>query len=294
MKKIDKKLPLVSIIINCYNGEKYLSQTISSVLKQSYKKWEIIFWDNKSTDKSKKIVKKYKDKRIKYYCSTKLVKLYKARNFALKKCSGEYITFLDVDDYWFKDKLKEQIYKIYKSRAEMIYSNCMILNESKNTKKIWIKKQLPEGNITNELLKSYEIGLLTVMIKKKVMDKVKFYDGYSIIGDFDLFIKLSMKISILCVQKPLGVYRLHSVNFSSKNKKLLILELDHWYNKNKATFKNYNIFYLKNYILFQKIKLAIFNSEYFKAIKFFNNFPLNYEKIKLFIMFFLPKKNLYK
>ena len=126
------------------------------------------------------------------------------------------------------------------------------------------------------------------------MGKIKFYDGYSIIGDFDLFIKLSKKINILCIQKPLGVYRLHSVNFSSTNKKLLISELEHWYSKNKAKFKKYNIFYLKNYILFQKIKLAIFNSEYFKALKFFNNFPMNFEKIKLFMMFFLPKKKLYK
>ena len=63
-KKIYK--PLVSVIMNCHNGEKYLIESISSLITQSYKNWELIFWDNNSTDNSKKIVIKFKDKRIKY------------------------------------------------------------------------------------------------------------------------------------------------------------------------------------------------------------------------------------
>lgn len=66
-----QKNPLVSIIINCYNGEEYLDEAIKSVLEQNYKHWEIIFFDNNSTDKSSSILKKYKDKRIKYFKSKK-------------------------------------------------------------------------------------------------------------------------------------------------------------------------------------------------------------------------------
>jgi glycosyltransferase involved in cell wall biosynthesis len=80
-----KKKPLVSIIINCHNGEKYLDKTIKSVLGQNYKHWEIIFFDNNSTDKSSFIVKKYKDRRIKYFKSQKKHSLYKARNLATSK-----------------------------------------------------------------------------------------------------------------------------------------------------------------------------------------------------------------
>ena len=65
---IRKKTPLVSIIINCYNGEKYLAQAIDSIYNQTYKNWEIIFWDNASTDKSASIAKSY-DSRLKYYYS---------------------------------------------------------------------------------------------------------------------------------------------------------------------------------------------------------------------------------
>ena len=59
------KKKLVSVIVNCYNGEKYLSRCIRSILSQSYKNLEVIFWNNLSSDKSEKIVKKFSDKRIK-------------------------------------------------------------------------------------------------------------------------------------------------------------------------------------------------------------------------------------
>ena len=61
--------PLVSIIMNCYNGEQYLPQALNSVVDQTYGNWELIFWDNQSTDKSAEIFKKYNDIRFKYfYC----------------------------------------------------------------------------------------------------------------------------------------------------------------------------------------------------------------------------------
>ena len=72
-----KSKPLVSIIINCHNGEKYLNKSINSVLSQSYKNWEIIFWDNDSKDNSYKIIKNFKDKRIKYFYSNTYNTLYK-------------------------------------------------------------------------------------------------------------------------------------------------------------------------------------------------------------------------
>ena len=80
-----KKTPLVSIIMNCYNGDKYLRKSIKSIISQSYKNWELIFWDNNSEDNSKNILKSFKDKRILYFRSKKFMKLYHARNLAIKK-----------------------------------------------------------------------------------------------------------------------------------------------------------------------------------------------------------------
>ena len=87
--------PKVSIIMNCLNGEKFLRDSLKSVLNQTYKNWELIFWDNLSIDNSKKILKNFKEDRFKYFCSDTFLSLYKARNNAIQKCAGEYIFFLD-------------------------------------------------------------------------------------------------------------------------------------------------------------------------------------------------------
>ena len=78
----NNNLALVSVIINCYNGQKYLAEAIDSVFSQTYKDWEIIFWDNCSTDDSAKIAKSYGEK-LKYYCSNTNTTLGEARNKAI-------------------------------------------------------------------------------------------------------------------------------------------------------------------------------------------------------------------
>src|SRR5690349_15614731 len=103
------KQPLVSVIMNCFNGEKYLRHAIDSVLSQSYKNFEIIFWDNQSTDRSAEIFKSYTDTRLKYFYAPKHTWLYEARNYAIQKASGQFIAFLDSDDWWETHKLEKQI-----------------------------------------------------------------------------------------------------------------------------------------------------------------------------------------
>ena len=118
------KLPLVSIIINCYNGERFLKDCLDSITSQSYKNWEIIFWDNCSTDNSKYILDKYKSYSVKYFCSDNFLKLYDARNLAIQKASGKYICFLDVDDFWEKDKIELQVKFLEENKKyKMVYSN---------------------------------------------------------------------------------------------------------------------------------------------------------------------------
>ena len=108
-EQFNKKEPLVSIIMNCYNGETYLNASLESVLSQTYKNWELIFWDNHSTDSSAKIFKNYKDKRFVYLFANEHTTLYKARNLAIEKTKGDFISFLDVDDLWNKNKLELQM-----------------------------------------------------------------------------------------------------------------------------------------------------------------------------------------
>ena len=87
--------PLVSVIINCFNGEKYLKEAIDSVIKQTYQHWELIFWDNQSTDNSVEIFKSYADDRLKYFYAPTHTLLYEARNYATEESLGRFTALLN-------------------------------------------------------------------------------------------------------------------------------------------------------------------------------------------------------
>ena len=107
-KEYIKNPPLVSVVINCYNGGQFLREAIESIYAQSYKNWEIVFWDNASTDNSATIAQSY-DERLKYFYSKNNTCLGEARVNAIEKTTGEYVAFLDCDDLWEKDKLLKQV-----------------------------------------------------------------------------------------------------------------------------------------------------------------------------------------
>ena len=136
------KQPLVSVIINCFNGEMYLREALNSVIAQTYKNWEIIFWDNQSTDQSAGIFKSYNDIRLKYYYASSYTSLYQARNYAIKKCNGEFIAFLDSDDWWTSEKLETQMNLFEDKEVGLVYSNYYIYNEETQRKKLVSKKKL--------------------------------------------------------------------------------------------------------------------------------------------------------
>ena len=223
------KYNLISVIVNCYNGEKFINRCIKSILDQSYQNFEIIFWDNNSNDKTFQIIKKFDDKRIKYFKSKKFTKLYEARNLALKKTRGEYISFLDIDDTWEKDKLSKQLKKILKTKADVCFTNHWIYEKKKKL----FRKKINSNKIFNQILTDYPISILTVMIKKKILQKknILFNKRYEIIGDFDLFYRLSSNAKFCCINQPLATYFVHGSNLSIKKIYREVLEFDYWIKK---------------------------------------------------------------
>jgi glycosyltransferase involved in cell wall biosynthesis len=148
--------PLVSIVMNCYNGEKYLREAIDSVYLQTYQNWEIIFWDNASTDSTAEIAKSY-DEKLKYFKSQETTILGVARVQATKKATGKYIAFLDVDDIWIKDKLEKQLllFNDSESNVGFVYGRSEAIIEDKSKDGFIIKDglPLPEGDVFSELAK---------------------------------------------------------------------------------------------------------------------------------------------
>ncbi len=228
--------------MNCHNGERFLDQSLNSILKQSYKNWELIFWDNKSNDGSKKKFLKFKDKRFNYFFSKRHNKLYKARNLAIKKTSGEYVCFLDTDDIWKSSKLKKQVNFLNKNKkVALVYSDYLIMKNSKTVGKASKTKPLYSGEITQNLLDNYNVGILTIMIRKKILKKIKFNNNLDIIGDFDLILKVSRKHVIGCIQEVLAIYRIHESNYSKKKMNIHIKEIGKWIETNqKKQFKNFS------------------------------------------------------
>ncbi len=127
----------ISVIVNCHNGEKFLKKCISSILNQKYQNFEIIFYDNFSSDNSKNIVKEFKDRRIKYFFTDKKLSLYEARNRAVKLSIGEIIAFLDVDDWWEETYLSSRSDEFDNENYDYYYSNVYLFYEKKkNLQKI--------------------------------------------------------------------------------------------------------------------------------------------------------------
>ena len=243
--------------MNCHNGDTFLRESINSVINQTHKNWELIFYDNASTDRSKEIISGLKESRIKYFYSKNLLNLYEARQKALELSSGNFICFLDTDDLWESEKLEKQIKFMDKNpNNDLVYSNFFINNGKK--KYIKHKSILPEGNITNQLLQNYTIGILTVCLRRSLIEKYKFNIRYNIIGDFDFFLRISCLHKIGCIQEALATYRVHDQNLSKIKIMTYIEELEYWIKKNEEIFKSsYNLWKLKTYIIKLKIKLII-------------------------------------
>ena len=136
--------PLVSVLMNCYNGEKFLNQAIDSVISQSYQNWELIFWDNQSEDESAEIFKKHVDSRLKYYYAPKHTLLYEARNYALEHVRGELIAFLDVDDCWLPYKLEFQVELFKNQNVGLACSNFFIENQTKGKRWVAHNNNMPD------------------------------------------------------------------------------------------------------------------------------------------------------
>jgi glycosyltransferase involved in cell wall biosynthesis len=222
--------PFVSIIMNCYNGEKYLKEAIESVLAQTYQNWEIIFWDNQSEDLSSEIFKSYTDSRLKYFYAPKHAKLYEARNSAIEKAGGEFFAFLDVDDRWCPEKLSKQMPLFDDPEVGLVCGNYWVVNEYKKKQSEQHKQLAPTGRVLNDLFKDYFIGMLTLVVRRSALESLSYPcdPRYHIIGDFDLVVRLAVDWKLDCVHEPIAFYRLHGGNESYLHRSHYGEEMGSW------------------------------------------------------------------
>ena len=285
---------LVSVIMNCYNGEKYLRDALGSVINQTYKNWELIFWDNQSSDKSAKIFKSYNDKRFIYYFSPEYCCLNDARNHAIARARGEFIAFLDVDDMWVPQKLEKQMLYFEDEKVGVVYGNYWFVNKNKETKKIKYSKKLPSGYILNELLCSYVVGLLTIVVRRSAFINInkRFDSRFSMVGDFDLMVRLAVDWIFIGLQEPVASYRWHGENTSIRFKEKHIKELELWCEEMESHIvisKQRGLKKQADLVLYLKAMNYIENYQILKAIKAYYKLPVCIEKMKLLIALITPR-----
>ena len=281
---------LVSIIMNCHNGEKYLKDSIQSVLSQTHENWELIFWDNQSEDKSAEIFKGYTDKRFRYFYSNRHTSLYEARNLAIEKSEGDFIAFLDTDDMWENYKLELQMPYFQKPEVGLVFSNLWVIKQNKENKKLYTKKKLPSGKVYNELINNYNLGILTSMLRKKFYNKLekKFDNRYSIIGDFDLFLRLAKICHFESIQRPLAFYRLHGQNLSTVIKEKEVEEMEMWLNENKFQLTETQFKRMQKKSNHRKFVNHKLDGNYKDCINLLLNPRKNLFNFKNLIIFFMP------
>ena len=280
--------PLVSVIMNCYNGERYLRESIKSVIGQSYQNWELIFWDNQSTDKSTEIFNSYDDKRLIYNYAPNHTLLYEARNFAIEKSHGKFIAFLDVDDWWEVKKLEKQVPLFDDPEVGFVCSNYLIINKEERSQKLFRKKKILDGWVLNNLLLDYPVGMLTLILRRKAFNSLLggFNPRFHIIGDMDIVVRLSEKWKMACCQESLAYYRLHSENEGKKHKARQVAEFQELLIRLE---KNPNITSLKGYkkvvdeLAYMQGRLCINNNKRGEAFIYLKNLSWGKYKIKLFI-----------
>lgn len=229
------KEPLVSIIINCYNSDLYLKQTLDSILSQTYQNWEVIFWDNQSKDRSAEYFNNYCEERFKYFYAPKHTLLSIARNLAVEKANGVFLAFLDCDDIWYPKKLQLQVDSLLQNKIGFVYSkfHLKISSNDLNAKKAAnyyekLRLKCPPHkpkNIYRVLLKSNYIIFSSVLMYKKIFLEIGgIKNDLKQNEDYDILLKLSVNYLSVCIDYDGVLYRIHSNNNSHENAERSFIE----------------------------------------------------------------------
>ena len=207
-------LDLVSIIIPYYKKKYFFKKTINSILNQTYKNYEIIviYDDSKKLDLPfvKKVLKKIENKKI--IINKKNQGAGVSRNLGIKKSKGKFLSFLDADDIWDKNKLNSQIKFMKTNNLNFSYSNYSIIDE----KDVLIKKiKSPKMINFKKLLFSCDIALSSVIVNSNILKEVNF-PNIKTKEDYLLWLKLSKRnIKMMGINKNLTFWRKTSNSLSS-------------------------------------------------------------------------------
>lgn len=258
-------LPFFSVIIPTYNRAHVLARAIDSVLNQEFKDFELIVVDDGSTDNTKEIINKY-TQRFKFVEQSNCG-VSNARNNGVKLSSGNYIAFLDSDDYWHANKLKIQHEYIQNNpHTKLLHCDEIWIRNSKRVN----PKNIHKKAGGDQFIRSMELCCISpssVVVKREVFDEFSGFDeNYTVCEDYDLWLKITYKYNIDFIEEKLITKTGgHDDQLSSKYK-----AMDLWRLKSLITFLNKSMSEVKKKALMYNIqtRIEILRKGYEKHAKF--------------------------
>lgn len=216
-------MPKVSIITAIYNHEKYLDQTIQSVLSQTYSDWELILWDDGSTDSSATIAKRYAEKnpgRIHFYTHDggKNLGQETTRNRAIEKAQGEYLCLLDSDDFYEPKKLELLVPLLDANpKVGLAYGRCAIFKEAEGVAVPDPYSVRPEGFVVEALLRENFVGASANIFRKACLNSETFFDSrYKTCGEYPLWLRIALDWKFAKTDEQVSFWRYHASNTGKK------------------------------------------------------------------------------
>lgn len=207
-------MPRVTVIMNCYNSAEHLREAMDSVFRQTWADWEIVFWDNCSTDESPAIAQSYGPK-VRYFRGGTNVPLGAARNLAIARAEGELLAFLDCDDEWLPTKLERQVALFEANpRVGLACTDTEMFGEKGTLSRMFESARPVRGMVFRELMTRQWISMSSAVIRKAALDSLGewFDESLNVCEEADVFYRIAKTWELDHVDEPLTRWRVHGVN----------------------------------------------------------------------------------
>ena len=212
--------PLVSVIIPCYNHEKYVEQSLNSVFNQTYESIELIVIDDGSSDDSVAIVKKVQEEHNFTLVTQENMGVCKTLNKAVSLSEGKYIALLASDDYWDLSKIEKQVNSLEsKPDSEFCFTQAKEFDENDpQYEKIFPKNPLT-GKVLNQVFIKQHVPAGSMMFSRTLYNELDGFDENLKEEDWDFVIRSAAQTEFSAVSEPLFYYRSHETNIMKTRKR---------------------------------------------------------------------------
>jgi glycosyltransferase involved in cell wall biosynthesis len=237
--------PEITVLMPVYNGEKYLRESIESILNQTFTKFEFLIINDGSTDASREIILSYDDPRITLVDNIENMGLSQSLNTGIHRARGEYIARQDADDVSHPERLEKEVQFLSNKLGHAVVGCCINIIDKKSRIKGSLHKPLSNDSIHDTLKRNNCIAHGSVLMRKRCLFEVDLYDeSLDAAQDYDLFMRLSEKFKLANLPDLLYCWRNQSGNVSAKNRQLqnlcVKIAQDKSWRRKRGTFENLN------------------------------------------------------